>query len=385
MDRKANSRAGRDLRRRTGDTRRSNHKRLLPSKSNHSLGHVGKLLHHTEQKSYKRQFQTVALLTAMTTARSLIVQPGQIGHFHCTVRCVQQLFLCGNDRRTGECHGHRREWIERRIFQLADLFAVSIHSFAVMSNHLHVVITVDPGHVARWDNWEVAQRGVRLYARAGETEDDQHARALPWRDNPDQIEKLRLRLGSLSDFMKALNEYIARAANKESGRKGHFWDKRYGCVALLDDAALLAAMVYVDLNPVRAGMASNLLRSDHTSVQRRLRNVRADRRSATQPLTPIAGIKQAQVDMTNSAYIELVDVSGRQLHPNKHGRIPPTAPAVLKQIGLNEPQWLVQVRGIESRYCRAVGGVDALLCLALRLGQRWVRGIVGANALERMR
>ena len=44
-----------------------------------------------------------------------------------------------------------------------------------------------------------------------------------------------------------------------------------------------------------------------------------------------------------------------------------------------------QVRGIESRYWRAIGSVDALLCLAERLGQKWVRGIVGAKALERMR
>ena len=50
-----------------------------------------------------------------------------------------------------------------------------------MSNHLHLVITIDPEYVTTWDAWEVAQRGVRLYARAGETEDDQHARALVWR------------------------------------------------------------------------------------------------------------------------------------------------------------------------------------------------------------
>jgi len=321
----------------------------------------------------------------MATTRSLIVQPGQLGHFHCTVRCVQQLFLCGTDPVTGKSNNHRRKWIEQRILALGEIFAISIHSFALMSNHLHLVLTVDPEHVTHWNDWEVAQRGVALYRRAHENDEHRFARALVWRDCPNQINKLRQRLGSLSEYMKALNEFTAKAANKESGRKGNFWDDRYGCVALLDDAALLAAMVYVDLNPIRAVMAPTLLKSDHTSAQLRLRRIRADGQCVTDPLLPVAGPKHRQLlDMTQAAYLDLVDRSGRQLHPGKRGRIQASAPAVLKQIGLNEPQWLIQVRGIESRYWRAVGTADSLVRLAERLGQQWMRGLVSAKALERM-
>jgi len=321
----------------------------------------------------------------MATARSLIVQPGTMGHYHCVVRCVQQLFLCGVDRVSGKDYSHRRRWIEQRILELSEIFAVAIHSYAVMSNHLHLVITVDPEKVCDWNDWEIAQRGVRLYQRAGEDEDHRLSRALVWRDIPEQIEKLRQRLGSLSEFMKALNEPIAKAANKEAGKKGNFWDDRYKCQSLEDDAALLAAMVYVDLNLIRAKMAADVPTSDYTSAQRRLRRISAERHLVSQPLLPVVGLKHRQwADLTEAGYLELVDQTGRQLHPGKRGHIQASTPAVLRQIGLNQPQWLTQVRGLESRYWRAIGGADSLIRLAERLGQQWVRGITGAKALARI-
>ena len=57
--------------------------------------------------------------------------------------------------------------------------------------------------------------------------------------------------------MKCLKEYLARRADEEDCCKGLFWESRYKCLALLDEQALLSCMAYVDLNPVRASMASN--------------------------------------------------------------------------------------------------------------------------------
>ena len=56
--------------------------------------------------------------------------------------------------------------------------------------------------------------------------------------------------------MKVLNENIARRANKEDECTGHFWESRYKSQALLDEKAVLSAMAYVDLNPIRAAMAT---------------------------------------------------------------------------------------------------------------------------------
>lgn len=84
------------------------------------------------------------------------------------------------------------------------------------------------------------------------------------------IEQWRERLYDLGWFLRGINETVARMANEEEGCKGRFWEGRFKSQALLDDAALLSCMAYVDLNPVRAGMEDDLFDSDFTSIQARL-------------------------------------------------------------------------------------------------------------------
>ena len=311
--------------------------------------------------------------------RHLRVPPGVAGVYHCHSRCVRRAFLCGEDPVTGRRFDHRKAWLEERIVELAGLFAVAVHAYAVMSNHVHVVVETDPEAPQRWSDEEVARRWLALCPGGEESDVPLEARIAHLAACPERLEELRRRLGSLSWFMRCLKEPIARRANREDGCTGRFWEGRFATQALLDDAALLACMVYVDLNPVRAGVVETPETARHTSVRRR---AQAAPISLKEPLAPVLGsVPGARPALSAAAYLDLVAWTGRSLH----GEAPSDeAPPVLAGLGLRPRQWLMQVPATESRYWRAIGRADAMLERARALGVRWLRGIGTARALERV-
>ncbi len=86
----------------------------------------------------------------MTSARSLLVDPDTPGFYHCISRCVRRAWLCGIDPYNGKSYEHRREWVEQRVLELAEIFAVGVYAYAVMSNHVHVVLRIEPTAAATW-------------------------------------------------------------------------------------------------------------------------------------------------------------------------------------------------------------------------------------------
>jgi REP element-mobilizing transposase RayT len=209
--------------------------------------------------------------------RHEIVADDRVGLYHCIVRCVRRAFLCGDDPLTGKNHDHRKEWIRLRLQQLAAVFGIDICGYAVMSNHFHVVLRVRPDLAQTWSDEEVALRWRLLYpprdeATGLQTTPEQVDLNIITAD-PARVDELRHRLVSLSWFMRCLNEHIARAANREDHCSGRFWQGRFRSVALLDDAAALACSVYVDLNPIRAGVACTPEESEFTSAFDRIRSL----------------------------------------------------------------------------------------------------------------
>lgn len=77
-----------------------------------------------------------------------LVEPSVPGYYDCITRCVRRAFLCGLDPLSGRSFDHRKAWIESRPIELAGNFAFGLYAYAVMSNHVHAVIHVDPGAVA---------------------------------------------------------------------------------------------------------------------------------------------------------------------------------------------------------------------------------------------
>ncbi len=301
--------------------------------------------------------------------RYLTVPPDTPGIHHCVSRCVRRAFLCGEDPVTGRCFDHRKQWLEQRILALGQLFAVAVHAYAVMSNHIHLVIELDPAQTSTWSDSEVARRWLRRLVNDDPITDDQ-VEALA--ANGERIAVLRRRLGSLSWFMRELKEPLARRANREDGCTGRFWEGRFGTQDACDEAAVLAAMVYVDLNPIRAGMAKTPAQSLHTSVRRRLL-APLDPDDALTPLA--AGINPSSLPLSLGQYIELVDWTGRQLHFGKAGAIAEGSPAILQRVSIEPSQWLRQVPLTESGFSRAIGSLDSLLAMARATGRRWLRGV----------
>ena len=82
--------------------------------------------------------------------RSEVVVEEEIGVYHCIQRVVRRAFLCGVDPLTKQSFEHRKDWIRDRLEALAGLFSVEIAAFAVMSNHVHVVLRNRPDVVALW-------------------------------------------------------------------------------------------------------------------------------------------------------------------------------------------------------------------------------------------
>ena len=262
----------------------------------------------------------------MTTARKNLIDPAATPYYHCIARCVRRAFLCGKDNFSGKDYEHRRQWVVDRLKELADIFAIEICAYAVMSNHYHVVLHIQRKKAESLEIREVLERWTKLF--------NGHLLVQRFLANApmgkaelmrveELAEEYRRRLMDISWFMRCLNEHLAREANKEDGCKGRFWEGRYKSQALLDEAALLTCMAYVDLNPVRAKMAETPEASDYTSIQERAEKASGDSARKQVPhLKPLRSQGQnpdTAIPFALSSYLELVDWTGRIVRKARGG------------------------------------------------------------------
>ena len=208
--------------------------------------------------------------------------------YHVVSRCVRREWLLGQDPRTGQDHSHRKTWVSERALGLSSLFAVALDAFAVMSNHFHLALLHDPQASERWRPETVARRYTEAFpprSADGAVEQERLAEVTEMLlDDEYRLARARRILGSLSWFMRHLKQPIARRANREEDCTGHFFEQRFFSGPLRSTEDVVATMCYVDLNPVRAGIAQRLEDCDHTSLALRLQRGT----SATEPLAPLA-------------------------------------------------------------------------------------------------
>lgn len=327
----------------------------------------------------------------MTRPRSSLVSVSDTPYYHCIGRCVRRAFLCGQDPVSGRSFDHRKELILERLALLTEVFAIDLCAYALMGNHYHLVLRLAPERAAQWNEREVLARWRRLYKGPPCVARQLDGAPLEASDAAlltDLVERWRARLADLGWFMRGLNEFVARLANREDGCTGRFWEGRYRSQALLDEEALLTVMAYVDLNPVRAGLAESVATSGFTSAQQRLREVTtsSDRPTDGRPaLRPFAQALRLDDDgdlpFNLQDYLDLLDTSGRVLHPTKRGAIPDSTPRLLASLGLAPGEWLGSVAGLHARFRLFIGAPHRLTRVAERRGWRWVVGRAAARRL----
>jgi len=180
----------------------------------------------------------------MRRARLKSVEPGAC--YHCVTRTVNGEALFG---------AAEKETLRKALWRAAAFSGLEVITYCLMSNHFHVLVRVPPG-AASPDDAELARRYRALYpSRAAEMERTLAA-------GGDAAEALRARLsarmGDVSEFMKTLKQRFSIWFNKVRGRFGTLWAERFKSVLVEGEGhALRTVAAYIDLNPVRAGMAED--------------------------------------------------------------------------------------------------------------------------------
>ncbi|TLU61035.1 transposase [Thalassotalea litorea] len=301
----------------------------------------------------------------MPTARKQQVCLQATPYYHCISRCVRRAYLCGVDKASNISYEHRRGWIEQRLLFLAQVFCIDVCAYAVMSNHSHLVLHInrkealqltDRQVVLRWHQVCKGTEITRQFENNGQVEGYQESTLKSC------IDIYRKRLFDVSWFMRLLNEPIARMANAEDDCTGRFWEGRFTSQALLDEAALLACMAYVDLNPIRAGQSKTPESSKYTSIQQRISA--AIRGKQPQKLMTFDSSSKEQLNcclpFSVQDYIELVDLTGRSIRDKDSGYIDSHLPNILSRLNISSQNWLNLTTRFETHFKGAVGQCSSL-------------------------
>ena len=319
--------------------------------------------------------------------RSEVFDPNEVGVYHCWNRLVRKWRLFGHDPLTNKDYSYRKNWVRERFQQLAGAMAIDILDYAILDNHLHVVLRNRPDIVSTWSDEEVARRWW-FVCRMRRNEDGSIPDPKPCEIKLllQKADQYRSRLSDISWMMRLACQPIARRANQEDEVDGRFFAKRFDCKRLETCADVLSCSVYVDLNLIRAGIAETPEESEFTSAFDRIRarwqriqeemgtavslpsgeqadawlapvflDERAEAYSptpgsqsdTTEPTSPSCNPARAPrisnkgfLPMTRDQYLSLLDVLGRLVRNGKRGVIPSDLAPILERLNVDPRSWL---------------------------------------------
>jgi REP element-mobilizing transposase RayT len=155
-----------------------------------------------------------------------------------------------------------RETFRRQMWQVSEFCGVEVITYSVMANHFHILVHVPAANTI--SDAELLRRYRILYPKptpyqtakievlekklAADGEDIDMKR---WRK-----QQLAL-MGDVSQFMKLLKQRFTIWFNRTHKRFGTIWSERFKSVLVEIGAALRMMSAYIDLNPIRAGLATD--------------------------------------------------------------------------------------------------------------------------------
>lgn len=182
---------------------------------------------------------------------------------------------------------------------------VEILTYCVMTNHFHILLRVPEKQEI--DDATVLARVRVLYG------EDKFAKLIAqfkqWEELnlkiriKETLDNFRARMYDISEFGKTLKHYVSNSYNKRNEHEGTLWSGRFGSTVVEDNKkALMAVGAYIDLNPVRAKMASDPAQYAWSGFGAASAGVKAARENLQNLL---AGLSWDEVKSEYQAYLDV--------------------------------------------------------------------------------
>jgi len=135
-----------------------------------------------------------------------------------------------------------KDFLVNHIRWLAKVYFAEVLGFCIMGNHFHLLVRIEPGGDKPVD--EIRKRFEIYYGKDDKRELTE-----------EMIPALREKWGTLAEFVKEIKQGFSRFYNRRHHRKGFFWSERFKSVIVDNGETLINCLAYIDLNPIRAGIA----------------------------------------------------------------------------------------------------------------------------------
>lgn len=341
----------------------------------------------------------------MTTARRQTVNYEDTCWYHCISRIARGLDILDKYDR-----GLKRR-IERELKRLSKIFAIRVGGHAIMGTHFHFLLHVEVEKAKSWSSIEVIRRWVVLCPPKNKKRQALRGEELQfWIDEKakDQVyvDERRERLMDLGWFHRFLKQPLSVFVNKLENCSGTLFQGRFKSIAVIGFEALLNVAIYIDLNPVAAGIVAVPEAAEYTSFRTRFEDAirspaftqmldrfqncslgESDVLSIEEShwLLPIENRSDSQIatgmfdEITLVQYMILVDEAGRIPRVGK-ASISEKSAALLERLGINHDIWVRQQQLLAAAQFRGhyfCGSREILQRVAAREGKRCLMNLNG--------